>query len=118
MLGNDLAWIVWPPSSTREAFFFPATPVASHKDRAISWSHTTGVIVTIFTKKARESCTNTSATGAAVTSGARNTIIAGTGIVVCPRCLVSAITFLGNKIIVIHWNPYSGDTGGKWWAGC
>lgn len=105
MLGSDLAWIVWPPSPFPEAFFFSATPVVPHKDRAKIISHKTGVIVTLFTRKAREWCTNTSAIGAAVTSGAFITVIARKGIVVCPRCLVSAITLLDSKIFSYSLEP-------------
>ena len=92
MLGSDLAWIVWPQISMAEAGFW-----APHQDRTISWFHTTCVIVTFFTWKARERCTNTLATGAAVISGARKTIVTGKGIVIRPSRLVSLITFLGRK---------------------
>lgn len=104
MLGSDLAWIVWPPSPMAEAFF-SAPPGGPHKDRAMTLYHTTFVFATFFTKKARERCTNTSAIGAAVTSGAYIIVIARKGIVVCPRCLVLAITFLDSKIFSYSLEP-------------
>ena len=71
---------------------------SSDFDRAESRFYTTCVIVALFTRKAGEWCTNATAAGAMIVSGAGLAITAGKRIVVCPTCLVATIASLINKI--------------------
>lgn len=68
-------------------------------DYTVSRFHAAHVIVALFAREARESCSRANPVQTPVVFSARHTIIASQSVVVCPGLLVGTVTILSDREI-------------------